>query len=81
MKQFKVLGSGCSKCIKTAEMIERIGKELNVDVEVVKETNVEKIMAYGVMSTPAVVLDEQLVHSGSMPNRDVIEAWLKASSE
>lgn len=77
MKQFKVLGSGCSKCVQTAEMIGRIGKELSIEVEIVKETNVETIMGYGVMSTPAVVLDEKLVHSGSIPNRNVIEAWLK----
>jgi hypothetical protein len=34
-------------------------------------------MGYGVMSTPAVVLNEQLVHAGSMPNRDIIEGWLR----
>jgi len=77
MKQFKVLGSGCSKCAKTAEMIERIARELGVQAEVVKETNIETIMGYGVMSTPAVVLNEQLVHAGSMPNRDIIEGWLR----
>ncbi|OZA05700.1 MAG: thioredoxin family protein [Methylophilaceae bacterium 17-44-8] len=77
MKKFKVLGSGCAKCVKTAEMLERIAQELNVSVEVSKETNIEAIMGYGVMSTPAVVLDEVLVHSGSMPNRDKIENWLK----
>lgn len=78
MKHFKVLGSGCTKCVKTAEMLERIGQELGVEVEIEKETDVEKIMAYGVMSTPAVVLDNRLVHSGSMPNRSQIEAWLKS---
>jgi small redox-active disulfide protein 2 len=77
MKQFKVLGTGCAKCVKTAEMLERISQELGVPVTVAKETNVEVIMGYGVMSTPAVVLDEVLVHSGSIPNRDQIETWLK----
>jgi small redox-active disulfide protein 2 len=77
MKKFKVLGSGCSKCVKTAEMLERISAELGVPVEVTKETNIEAIIEYGVMSTPAVVLDEVLVHSGSMPNREKIESWLK----
>ncbi len=77
MKQFKVLGTGCAKCLKTAEMLERISKELGVEVEVSKETNIEAIMNYGVMSTPAVVLNEQVVHSGSIPNRDIIENWLR----
>ncbi|PKO92957.1 MAG: thioredoxin family protein [Betaproteobacteria bacterium HGW-Betaproteobacteria-1] len=77
MKQFKVLGTGCAKCLKTAEMLERISKELGVEAEVSKETNIEAIMNYGVMSTPAVVLNEQVVHSGSIPNRDIIENWLR----
>lgn len=78
MKQIKVLGSGCSKCVKTAELIEKIAKEQNIEVSVEKETNVEVIMNYGVMSTPAVVIDEQLVHSGSMPHTPQIKEWLMA---
>lgn len=78
MKEIKVLGTGCAKCVKTAESIENIAKELTVEVRVSKETNPEAIMGYGVMSTPAVVVDEELVHSGSIPHRDQIEAWLES---
>ncbi len=76
MKNIKVLGSGCNKCSKTAEIIEEIAHELNIAVSVTKETSAEVIMDYGVMSTPAVVIDEQLVHSGSIPHRDQIVAML-----
>ncbi|TPE48583.1 thioredoxin family protein [Maribrevibacterium harenarium] len=76
MKQIKVLGSGCSKCMKTAEMIEKFAAELGADVTVMKETDVQVIMAYGVMSTPAVVIDDEVVHSGSMPKAEQIKAWL-----
>jgi small redox-active disulfide protein 2 len=76
MKAIKVLGTGCTKCVKTAEAISKIAKELNIDVNVSKETNPEVIMSYGVMSTPAVVIDENLVHSGSIPKRQDIESWL-----
>lgn len=76
MKTIKVLGSGCAKCSKTAETIERIATELNIDAEVIKETDLQVMMQYGVMSTPAVVVDEQLVHSGSIPHRSDIERWL-----
>jgi thiol-disulfide isomerase/thioredoxin len=76
MKQIKVLGSGCTKCIKTAETIEKIADEINVRVSVTKESSPEVIMSYGVMSTPAVVIDEQLVHSGSIPHRENIIDWL-----
>jgi hypothetical protein len=79
MKQFKVLGSGCTKCSKTADVIKAIAGELGIEVSVEKETRAEVIMGYGVMSTPAVVLNEALVHSGSIPARPVIEAWLKGA--
>tara|TARA_B100000287_G_scaffold356985_1_gene348090 strand:+ start:1222 stop:1455 length:234 start_codon:yes stop_codon:yes gene_type:complete len=76
MKNFKVLGSGCSKCQKTAESITDIAAEKGVQIELEKVTDAETIMGYGVMRTPAVVLDEQVVHSGSIPHRADIESWL-----
>jgi len=76
MKMIKVLGTGCTKCIKTADVIAEVATALNVDVEISKETNPETIMSYGVMRTPAVVVDEKLVHSGSIPIRQDIESWL-----
>ncbi len=78
MQQIKVLGMGCSKCAKTVESIERIAKELGVDLQLEKIEDPQQIIAYGVMSTPAVVLNEVLVHAGSIPHREAIEQWLKA---
>ncbi len=75
MKQIKVLGSGCTKCVKTAELISEVVAELGVEASVVKETSPEAIMSYGVMRTPAVVIDEQLIHSGSMPEKAQIASW------
>jgi glutaredoxin len=77
MKNILVLGSGCAKCTKTAETIEKIAGELDVQVAVTKETNPQVIMRYGVMSTPAVVINEKLVHSGSIPHRENVINWLK----
>lgn len=76
MKTIKVLGSGCTKCEKTAEAIADIAAERGVDIDLQKETNPEAIMGYGVMRTPAVVVDETVVHSGSIPHRADIEKWL-----
>jgi len=76
MKQIQVLGSGCAKCVKTAELIQLIANECGVTVNVTKETNPETIMNYGVMSTPAVVVDNQVMHTGSIPDRKKIEEWL-----
>ncbi len=77
MKEIKVLGTGCVKCTKTVEVISKIANELNIDVNVIKETDPEIIMKYGVMSTPAVIIDEVNLHSGSIPHRQDIELWLK----
>ncbi|HCH70638.1 MAG TPA: thioredoxin family protein [Colwellia sp.] len=77
MKEIKVLGTGCAKCTKTVDVISKIANELNIDVHVIKETDLEVIMSYGVMSTPAVIIDEINVHSGSIPSRQDIEMWLQ----
>jgi len=76
MKQIKVLGSGCAKCVKTAAVIQAIADEHGVPVNLVKETSAEVMMNYGVMSTPAVVVDEVVVHLGSIPDRKKVESWL-----
>ena len=77
MKNIQVLGSGCTKCKKTAELIEETARKLDIAAQVTKVTDAQTIMAYGVMSTPAVVVDEQLVHSGSVPHSNEIEQWIK----
>ena len=72
--------SGCPGSQKQEfyiEVIAKIATELNVDVHVIKETDPEVIMGYGVMSTPAVIIDEVNVHSGSIPHRQEIELWLQ----
>ena len=76
MKDFKVLGSGCSKCVTTAKLIEDIAKTKDIEVTVEKVTDLAQIMGYGVMSTPGVVLDGKVVHAGGVPSRNVIEKWL-----
>lgn len=76
MKQITVFGSGCSNCNKTVELIDSVAKALGADVQLTKETRLEAIMAAGVMRTPAVAIDGELMHSGSIPARDAVQAWL-----
>jgi small redox-active disulfide protein 2 len=76
MKNIKVLGSGCRNCQTTYDLIAEVAKNQGVDVELEKVEDIGQIMGYGVMSTPGVVIDEQLVHSGSIPDRKLIEGWL-----
>lgn len=81
MKQIKVLGTGCAKCSKTADIIEKVAAELGAEVQVSKETQPEVIMGYGVMSTPAVIIDEVLMHSGSIPHQADIKNWLNGADD
>lgn len=75
MKTVKVLGSGCKNCQVTASLIETVAEEKGVAILLVKVTQPEEIMAYQVMRTPAVVIDEQVVHKGSVPAADQVETW------
>ncbi|MGF1728672.1 glutaredoxin [Photobacterium proteolyticum] len=75
MKKIKVLGSGCANCRNTADLIQAVADELNIDIQIEKVQDMAQIMAYQVMSTPAVVIDEQVVHKGSVPSRDLVTGW------
>lgn len=77
MKNIEVLGSGCAKCIKTAEQLQKLAEESGIEATVIKQTDPQIIMAYGVMSTPAVVIDGEVVHTGSIPHTEQIKAWLE----
>jgi small redox-active disulfide protein 2 len=67
MMEIKVLGTGCAKC-KSLEKITRIAvEELNLDAHVEKIEDIQKIMEYAVMRTPALVIDEKVVLSGQVP--------------
>jgi small redox-active disulfide protein 2 len=77
MRDIKVLGSGCRSCQLTAEMLEREAAALGVAVHVEKVTDMADIMGYGVMRTPGVVLDGQVVHAGGVPHVRVVREWLK----
>lgn len=76
MKDIKVLGTGCANCKSTIALIEQVAHAKGVAVTLAKIENIRDIMGYGVMSTPAVVIDGKVVHAGGVPGRDKIEQWL-----
>ena len=77
MRRIKVLGSGCRNCEITANVIAQAAKDAGVEVEIEKVTDIAEIMAYGVMSTPGVVVDGKVVHSGGLPAPDQARAWVQ----
>lgn len=76
MKEVKVLGSGCARCHKTEEMIAMAGAELGVDISLEPVTDFAQIAQYGVVSTPAVVIDGKVVHAGGLPSAEAVRHWL-----
>ena len=68
--KLEILGSGCANCKKLVAITEDVVRELDVsDAELVKVEDFPKIMAYGVMSTPALVIDGKVVVSGKVPSK------------
>ena len=76
MKNIKVLGGGCRNCQTTYELIRKTAEELGAEVTMEKVEDFAQIMSYGVMSTPAVVIDGQVVHAGGIPDRKTVASWL-----
>ena len=75
MKDVKILGTGCANCKNTLALVEAVAREKGVAIELEKVEDLPAIMAYGVMSTPGVVIDEVLVHAGGVPSRGKVEGW------
>ncbi len=78
MKNIKVFGSGCKRCIATAATIEAEASRLGVPISVDKVADYAAIAGYGAMSTPGIVIDGRLVHAGGMPRAEDVARWLIA---
>jgi small redox-active disulfide protein 2 len=76
MKKIQVLGTGCPKCEKLRETAEAAAKDLGVDYEVEKVKDLNQIMSFGVMLTPALVVDGEVKVSGKVPSIDEIKVML-----
>jgi len=76
MKTVKVLGSGCRNCQATAKLIEEVAGETGAEIKLEKVEDIAAIMGYGVMSTPGVIIDGEVVHAGGVPDRKSVESWL-----
>ena len=75
--EIKVLGTGCANCKKTKAVIADAIRELNVDAQVVEVQDIPSIMAFGVMSTPAIVIDEKVVSAGKVPAKSQVMEMIR----
>ncbi|TKJ33080.1 MAG: thioredoxin family protein [Planctomycetes bacterium B3_Pla] len=76
MKKIQILGTGCPKCKKLAENAEAAAKELEVEHQVEKVTEITEIMKFGVMVTPALVIDGQVKVTGKVADVGAIKEML-----
>ena len=74
--KIEIMGTGCAKCIKLEERVNEVVKESGVSAEISKVKDIKQIMAYGVMTTPGLVIDGHVKIAGKMPTPDQIKSWL-----
>jgi small redox-active disulfide protein 2 len=73
----KILGTGCAKCQRLEQLTREVVAEMGIDAQFDHVRDMPAIMAYPVMSTPALVVDEEVMVFGRMPSKEEIAGWLK----
>ena len=76
MKKLQILGTGCPKCKKLAENTEAAAKAMGIEYAIEKVTDINEIMKFGVMMTPALAVDGQVKVVGKVPDPEAIKAML-----
>ena len=76
MHRIEVLGPGCTRCKETYRVVQHVVEAAGIQVELVKEESYERMLALGVMSTPAVVVDGEVVVTGRIPKAQEVRELL-----
>jgi len=74
--KIEILGTGCPKCKKLNELTKEVIQELDISAEITKVTNINDIIDYGVMVTPALVVDGNVKVAGKIPSKQEMTAWI-----
>ena len=80
MQTIKILGTGCPNCKRTEAVVRTVVAELKREVNIIKVEDIQEIMEYNIMSTPAIVIDEKVVLKGHVPSFEEIKKLLIDSS-
>lgn len=78
MLTVKILGSGCANCKKLEAVAREAASASHIEAEFLKVTDMQQIMAYDLLSTPGLVVNEKLVSSGRIPTVTEVQKWLSA---
>ena len=73
----KILGSGCANCEKVESLARQAVEELGVQADFEKVKDIEKILDYGIVRTPGLVINEQVMVAGKIPSLDQIKTWIQ----
>ena len=79
MLSIKILGPGCANCRKLEEVAREAVASLGVEAEISKVTDMQQIIAYDVLKTPGLVINEKLVSSGRIPTPQSVAEWIRAA--
>lgn len=79
--KIEVLGPGCPNCKKVEKDVFNALKELNIEAEVVKVTDLEKISSYGVLMTPGLVINGKIYSSGKIPVMETLKRWIEEENK
>ncbi len=80
MLNIKILGGGCANCKRLEALTREVVGALGLEAEFIKVTDHNDIMQYPILSTPGLVINEQVVSFGRIPSKNEIEGWLKQAA-
>ncbi|HNR69057.1 MAG TPA: thioredoxin family protein [bacterium] len=75
--QIRILGKGCPKCKALEERVRKVAADNSIEIDLIKVTEIEEIMSYGVMMTPGLVVDGEVRSSGKLPDEKQILEWIR----
>jgi len=81
MLTIKVLGSGCANCKRVEQIARKVVTEMSLEAEVIKVTDYNEITAYNIISTPGLVINENVVCSGRIPTPAEMTTWMTTALE
>ena len=81
MLTIKVLGSGCANCKRVEQIARKVVTEMSLEAEVIKVTDYNEITAYNIISTPGLVINENVVCSGRIPTPVEVTTWVADALE